>query len=72
MNNLQAFGIDAVIDTEPNGRLHIDLVTNRDVRVTVNGQPIKADAGAPPTAKFWTADGKQTDQPPVDLRGEER
>lgn len=72
MSILENFGVLSECEVDPSGRLLINLTTDRDVRITVNGRPVTADAGSPPTAKFWTSDGQQTDRPPIDLRGEER
>lgn len=70
--NLQDFGVDFALTVEPSGRLNIDLITTRAVRVTLNGEPIPQELGSRQANTFWTSDGKQTNQPPIDLRGEER
>lgn len=69
---IEAYGVTAECEVDASGRLLINLITDRDVRVLVNGEPIKSDSGQVQASRFWTADGKQTDQPPLDLRGEER
>lgn len=72
MSILENYGVLSECDIDPSGRLLINLTTDRDVRITVNGVLLKADAGSPPAQKFWQPDGTQTDQPPLDLRGEQR
>jgi hypothetical protein len=71
---LENYGVAAdLVEVDASGRLHINLTTDRDLRLTVNDQPMRVDASSPPSAfKFWGPDGKQTDVAPPDLRGEER
>lgn len=70
---LENYGVTAdLVEVDASGRIHINLTTDRDLRLTLNGQPLKVDMSVQPTAKFWTSDGKQTNQSPIDLRGEER
>lgn len=70
---LENYGVAAdLVEVDAIGRIHINLTTDRDLRLTLNGQPLKVDTSAPTTAKFWTSDGKQTERSPLDLRGEER
>lgn len=66
---LQEHGVQIEATIDARGVLAINLVTERDVRVTVNGVPPKADAGPRIKPLYWQPDGKQTETPPVDLRG---
>ena len=70
--SLEQHGVIVDCEVDASGRLLVNLVTDREVRVTVNSQPPKPDAGPVRASKFWSADGTQTDVAPLDLRGEER
>jgi len=70
--NLQAQGIEATL--EAGGTLNI--VSDKPLRVRLNGRVLneapKEQQVLTPAQQFWTAEGQQTDQRPVDLRGEIR
>ena len=69
--SLQAQGIEATLESD--GTLNI--VSDKPLRVRLNGRVLNEapkEQVRTPAQQFWTADGQQTDQRPVDLRGEIR
>lgn len=68
---LEQQGVEVECAVSADGTLVVNLVTNRAIRVTVNGKYPEVPASQRATARttFWQPDGSQGETPPPNLNG---
>jgi hypothetical protein len=69
--NLEQQGVEVECNISADGTLMVNLITNRAIRVTVNGAypsvPVAQQRATKTT--FWQPDGTQGETPPQNLSG---